>query len=412
MKLINDNIHGCITLNNICIKIIDTPEFQRLRDIKQLGTCNYVFPNAIHTRFEHSIGVAYLARKILTHININQPELNISESDILNVEIAGLCHDLGHCILSHAFDKKFIKDYYPDHDNIEHEIRSRMMIEYIIKKYKIIELYDKINIIQEMIHPTKYHDSFLYHIVANSKNNIDVDKFDYICRDNIAIGLKYYFDYDRIFNQCRIIDNELCFRDKEAYNLYDLYHYRYKNHKMIYNHPIVTAIEYMLIDVLKLSNDVLKLSDTILTPEKMLSNSDYIFKFIEVSNDNNLKDAKYLLNNLHKRQIYKYVGEINVEDFNKIKCDLLNILSKNNINDNDFIIQCLTIGYSNTHENPIHNIYFYGIKNKNFKFKLNINNVSSLMSQNHNEKILRLFCKSLNPIIIEKINFLWKKFIV
>jgi deoxynucleoside triphosphate triphosphohydrolase SAMHD1 len=106
-KIINDNIHGCIQMPPTCIKIIDTSEFQRLRDIKQLGTCSYVFPTATHTRFEHSLGVAHLAKNLLKYIKSNQPELDISDQDILNVMVAGLCHDLGHCILSHVFDNEF-----------------------------------------------------------------------------------------------------------------------------------------------------------------------------------------------------------------------------------------------------------------------------------------------------------------
>mgnify|MGYP003351907598 CR=1 FL=1 len=55
-KIINDIIHGSINLSKLAMMIIDTPEFQRLRYLKQLSTCHFVFPNAIHTRFEHSIG--------------------------------------------------------------------------------------------------------------------------------------------------------------------------------------------------------------------------------------------------------------------------------------------------------------------------------------------------------------------
>jgi HD superfamily phosphohydrolase len=411
MKIINDNIHGCISLNDICIKIIDTQEFQRLRDIKQLGTCNYVFPTATHTRFEHSIGVSYLATELLNILAFNQPELNISKQDIINVEIAGLCHDLGHCVLSHAFDKEFINKYYPDEQKSVHEWRSRMILENIIKKYNIIELYDHIETIQEMICPSKYHESFLYHIIANSKNSIDVDKFDYICRDNQIIGLKYSFDYKRIFKQSRIIDNELCFRDKEAYNLYDIFHCRYRNHKMIYNHPIVKAIEYMLIDVLHLSNNHLKLSDSILSSDSMLINSDFLFKFIEFSNNNELINAKKILINLHNRKIYKFIGEINniqiqsiinftLFDFNN-KLNLL--LNKHNFIENkDYIIQFLKIGYSDNNKNPINNIFFYDINNLNIKFKLDKNKVSNLLPNNHNEQIIRLFCKNLDNFNIIK----------
>ena len=55
-KLINDPIHTNIRLDRLCCRIIDTPQFQRLRNLKQLGTCVYVFPSATHSRFEHSLG--------------------------------------------------------------------------------------------------------------------------------------------------------------------------------------------------------------------------------------------------------------------------------------------------------------------------------------------------------------------
>ena len=86
------------------IKIIDNPIFQRLRDIKQLGLSHKIFPGACHTRFQHSLGVAFLSEKLLINIRQNQPELNITDKDILNVKIAGLVHDLGHACLSHFFD--------------------------------------------------------------------------------------------------------------------------------------------------------------------------------------------------------------------------------------------------------------------------------------------------------------------
>ena len=64
-KFIYDPIHGFIEVNKTCLKIIDTPEFQRLRNIKQLGACEYVFPGATHNRFSHSLGVYYLSSKLI-----------------------------------------------------------------------------------------------------------------------------------------------------------------------------------------------------------------------------------------------------------------------------------------------------------------------------------------------------------
>ena len=67
-KLLYDPIHGYMKFTMKCIKIIDTPEFQRLRKIKQLGNCYRVFSGASHNRFEHSLGVGWLASELLTQI--------------------------------------------------------------------------------------------------------------------------------------------------------------------------------------------------------------------------------------------------------------------------------------------------------------------------------------------------------
>lgn len=113
-KVFNDSVHGHIELHPLLIKIIDTPEFQRLRFIKQLGMCHFVYPGAVHSRFEHSLGVSYLAGQLTRSLQSKQKELNITDEDILCVEIAGLCHDLGHGPFSHLFDDLFLKKVRPD----------------------------------------------------------------------------------------------------------------------------------------------------------------------------------------------------------------------------------------------------------------------------------------------------------
>ena len=67
-KLFACNIHDSIRISSMALKIINTPEFQRMREIKQLGLCHHIYPAATHTRFEHSIGVYHLAGKMVEKI--------------------------------------------------------------------------------------------------------------------------------------------------------------------------------------------------------------------------------------------------------------------------------------------------------------------------------------------------------
>ena len=105
-RTVKDNVHGNITLSNTLWNIVDTPEYQRMRDIKQLGAVFYVYPGATHTRFEHCIGTGFLALKLATQLKAKS---DISKRDINNIAIAGLTHDLGHATYSHLFEKLVMK---------------------------------------------------------------------------------------------------------------------------------------------------------------------------------------------------------------------------------------------------------------------------------------------------------------
>ncbi|XP_065817197.1 deoxynucleoside triphosphate triphosphohydrolase SAMHD1-like [Labrus bergylta] len=161
-KVFNDPIHGSMDLHPLLIKIIDTPQFQRLRFIKQLGGVYFVYPGASHNRFEHSIGVGYLAGKLAEALRSRQPELNITERDVLCVQIAGLCHDLGHGPFSHLYDGLFLPKALEKKRKLKkwkHERGSRLMLDHLVeqnnfkptmKKYGL-KPEDDITFIKEMI---------------------------------------------------------------------------------------------------------------------------------------------------------------------------------------------------------------------------------------------------------------------
>jgi HD superfamily phosphohydrolase len=134
-----------------------------------------------------------------------------------------------------------------------HEQASEMMLEYLIDDNNIDMEKTEINFIKDLIagepRSTKYQErKFLFDIVANKKNSVDVDKFDYIERDAYNMGLRSSYDAKRLLVYSRVINNEICYHHKEVYNMYEMFHTRYSLFKQIYNHRVGKSIELMLVD--------------------------------------------------------------------------------------------------------------------------------------------------------------------
>ena len=181
---------------SVCVrlykKIIDTIEFQRLREIKQLGCCYLIFPCAVHTRFEHSIGVYHLAKQYVDILNVDGQYF--TERERLCISIAGVIHDIGHGPYSHLFDDIVPKEKH-------HEYRSGIILKRMNTKYNL---------------GFSYEGSKLYHrgyqsykegyksIVVSNKNGIDVDRFDYLMRDIHMTGLNYGIEFQRIMNYSKL----------------------------------------------------------------------------------------------------------------------------------------------------------------------------------------------------------------
>ena len=253
---IYDIIHGNINIDSLAKRIIDTEEFQRLRNIKQLGCCNFVFPSATHTRFEHSLGVYHLAKK---YIQILNTDTQFTDNDIKCITIGALIHDIGHGPYSHLFDEIVDK-------NKNHEYRSIELLKLMNHKYNL-ELSDNDIIqIKKIIYPIniscKKDKKYLYQIVSNN-NGIDVDRFDYIIRDIKMTGLNYGIEYERIMNHSQIIDGEIVYSEKVKTSIDEFFRIRFIMYKEVYNHHTVRAIEYMMKDFIKGMDKIINISNII-----------------------------------------------------------------------------------------------------------------------------------------------------
>uniref|UniRef100_A0A8C2CBY5 HD domain-containing protein n=1 Tax=Cyprinus carpio TaxID=7962 RepID=A0A8C2CBY5_CYPCA len=368
-EIFNDPIHGHMVLHPLLVKIIDTPQFQRLRHIKQLGGTYLVYPGASHNRFEHSLGVAYLAGRLVKVLHNNQPELKITKQDFLCVQIAGLCHDLGHGPFSHVFDGLVIP---------EHEQMSVLMFDDIVKSLKAENedvlkehgLVDKdVTFIKELIEGAKTSEwrfkgrdedkSFLYEIVANKQNGIDVDKWDYFARDCHHLGIRNSFDHQRLLKFARVCEvngrNHICFRDKEADNVYDMFRTRYTLHRQAYQHKICNIIEDMFAEALIRADrdlhegkpeDMLKISEAIKTADDYSKLTDEIFEQILSSTADNLKKSRDILNTIIRRKLPKFVGEARLTE-------------------NNLPVYVVDLDHGMKDKNPIEKVYFYSKRKPN-----------------------------------------------
>lgn len=319
-KQINDPVHGFITLEPEILQFVDTPHFQRLRELAQLGTTYFVFPGASHKRFEHSLGVCHLSSLMVSNLKTNQPELNITKREEFLVKVAGLCHDLGHGPFSHVFDNEVIPRLGKG-IHWSHEDGSLMMLDSLIDDYAIDLEKNDIEIIKQLILPPKCFSSqnsslllngrkFLYDIVANRRNSIDVDKFDYIIRDSRQVGLQETRNHEMLMRLCRVIDDEICYHSKCCYDIYELFHSRYSLHKRVYSHRVSKSVELMVTDALILAEPFLKIGEKLTDPHQFMQLTDSILQKIEFSDDSSLEASKSIIRRIKRRKLYKQAGEI------------------------------------------------------------------------------------------------------
>lgn len=403
-KVIMDPIHGYIDIPSYALEIIDTPQFQRLRYLKQLGVSYFIFPGASHNRFEHSVGVFHLARTFMERIRNEQPELEVTNDEFKCVTLAGLCHDLGHGPFSHAFEAWVRRDF--PLLNFHHEDMSLKLFDLMVDENSIDMSSDNTRLIKAFIKGENYRSErhWLFDIVANRRNSIDVDKFDYISRDSYSIGIKSSYDSSRLLRFSRVIDDEICYYAKESYNIYEMFHTRYSLFKQIYLHRVGNSIEHMISDIFSLANGSLKISSKLDTAEEYQTLTDDILLRIEYSKKADLKDARDLVRRLRKRQLYTFVDEfiLSTNDESVLKVtpqqiydckDFDSVIDVNNI-----IVSPCECNYAMKKRNPVDNVSFYNSLGEPSKFRIPKEQVSLLIPEQFSETFVRIYSKDSKQV--------------
>lgn len=443
-KEIFDAIHGFISISNYAARIIDSAPFQRLRRLKQLGTCEYVFPTGIGKRFEHSIGTYHLAGAAMKSIMKTKPdeissylqsipelsnyyERTYGNKHVLDdfvcelVKIGGLCHDLGHGPFSHIFDDIFLPNAKKEPSKYDlHEERSGFILAHIVKNDPLLTkmIHDSdIEFIKTLINPTDKHTGFLYQIVSNTLNGADVDKYDYITRDSYALDQKTGFDFRRLVNNITIVENTICYYPENInQEIIKMFQSRYNLHKQFYCHKLVISAQFMIVEIFKLLDDVLKISESVdnvdnfceLTDDYILNSITFLMKpYCKLTDEQtkNVKKAYEILMRLNTHNFYVFVDtfinddviDFSMDDFRQLKTFETKY-------EDDILFYKTKIGFvSGNKKNPLDSLFTYQpskkyIEGKKQLVKIDRKHFSCLIPEKHQEFIIMIFYRNRNDV--------------
>jgi HD superfamily phosphohydrolase len=272
-KVVRDPVHNLIPLTGedgqLVLDLMDRPEFQRLRRIRQLGLAFLTYPGAEHSRWVHSFGVSHVARRMLDALATRYGSESGEGGELrgLRKEIiaAALLHDVGHGPFSHVFERAIPSPLHPppgyprDHEGWSERIISERFDE-VLRGHGV-----RVEVVSGLISKTN-RDNLLAKDLISSQ--LDADRMDYLLRDSRSAGLKYGdFDLEWLLHSLRVGNvrvrgqadpvMRLCFDSGKAIHVIEEYiQAREFMYVQVYMHKTTRAYEALLKSALGLAAQI------------------------------------------------------------------------------------------------------------------------------------------------------------
>ena len=259
-KIIRDSIHGNIKIDGFFVDLVETPEVQRLSNIKQLGLAHLVFPGAHHTRLEHSLGAFHMATML-------SESLPLEAEEKTSLMCAALLHDIGHGPFSHT-----LESILRDSLNVDHVDLTKKLI---LGTYSIFQDDEQhflssihCNTVTEILEKHHIDTALITQIISGTVKEktylgqmlnsvIDVDQLDYLLRDSHYTGVAYgMIDSQRFFQTIRIHDNRLAIHRKGVGSVENVLMARALMYSSVYFHKTVRIGELMLSKAIEMIHDI------------------------------------------------------------------------------------------------------------------------------------------------------------